>query len=95
MDMTSLYPGAMLFPLSYELLPGLHPITINNLMNYSNELEDGFFAVCDIECPKELHNKFSAKHGVSSIFRTPLQIYFIFLQIMTSGHFYKFNYNYP
>jgi hypothetical protein len=58
--MTNLYGAAMMQSLPYELLPGFYEVTMDQIMEYSLESGLGFFVVCDIECPKELRDKFNA-----------------------------------
>jgi hypothetical protein len=58
--MTNLYGAALIYPLPYELLPGFYEMTMDQIMEYNLESDLGFFVVCDIECPKELRDKFNA-----------------------------------
>jgi hypothetical protein len=60
LDMKNLYGKAMMRALPYEIIDGFYEVTMEHIMNYSFEWDMGFFAIVDIECPKELRDKLNA-----------------------------------
>jgi len=57
MDMNNLYGGAMSQPMPYELLEPID-LTLDEILNQSNDAEIGYFVEYDVEVPNELHDKF-------------------------------------